>query len=150
MNLVDFEIQSQPKTNSLLKPIKDTSVLNYNCKHFKTSILSLLIISEVQKVDPCAFSNNSLKYLVFWRSSFLKPFLYPLFEPLFWRPRITYIDKLFLKIYFYIHFLCPYFDAPGSQNGLKLKDQVDIDELYDSLKNWSFCIMFKKNFKGPF
>ena len=39
------------------------------------------------------------------------------------------LKKLFLKIDFYIHFLRPYFGAPGLQNGLKLKNPVYIDEL---------------------
>ena len=36
---------------------------------------------------------------------------------------------------FYIHFLSPYFGVPESQKGLKLKNPVYIDELYNNLKN---------------
>ena len=42
---------------------------------------------------------------------------------------MCYEEALFFKIHFYIQILRPYFSAPGSQNGLKLKTPAEIDEL---------------------
>ena len=61
---------------------------------------------------------------------------------------LLYFRKVFLKIYFYIPFLSLYFGAPGLLNGLKLKLTVYIIKLYNSLKNWNFCMSFKNVCKG--
>ena len=60
------------------------------------------------------------------------------------------LRKVFLKINYYIPFLNPYFGAPGLLSGLKLKLPVYIIELYNSCKNWSFCMCIKKVWKDHF